>query len=98
MKLPDRILKCLENKPMLTRELAKYLKVDSNELKKQLRILEKEKLVVSNLVKGKKILFCKDHNKVLTADIYEVCKKKKHKFVSFNIKELEWKLNKQNEE
>ena len=90
--LEKKILNALKNRPMLTRELAKELNEDKRKIYYCCRNPAKSVLIKSELVRGKRMLYCMVHEKVMTKGLFNTCKKEGHELRSFHIKEALWSL------
>lgn len=89
--LDQKILDALRQRPMLTRELAEELNEDKRKIYTRCRNM-KPGLIKSKLVKGKKLLYCLDHEEVVTQEIYDTCKEEDHQMRFFYINERLWSL------
>lgn len=92
----DRILGALKSHTIPTQQLAVDLNENAKRIYSRCRRLEEEGSLKSDLVRGKRLLYCVDHQQVVTPDIYDTCREDGHELRSFQIKERVWSLVSQN--
>lgn len=92
MTLDQKILNALKRRPMLTRELVGELNEDKRKIYYYCRKLERHGSIKSELVKGRRLLYCVNHEKVVTQKIFNTCRKEGHELRFFYINERLWSL------
>jgi len=86
------ILDALKKRPMRTQELAADLNEGARKIYSHCRRLEKLGALKSDLVISKRLLYCLDDRKVVTAENYDECHEQDHELRLFHIKERLWRL------
>ena len=90
--LDARILSALRRGPMSTKQLADYLGEKFTTVREYCKRLKEEELIKSQGVPGsRRLLFCINHQAVVTGAIYPECDAKKHALRYFYSRRV-WQL------
>ena len=88
--LDARILEALIDGPLPTTSLAERLGEDNALVYRRCCSMEIDGALESELVQGPRLLYCVDHKRVVTAEIFPTCKEEDHQFKGFYSKVRVW--------